>query len=91
MTLYSTELNVANENEPPSSDKVVRKLLRKRNKGKALVEPYMVLPSTTAPHKEDNLKEYTLTGTLFLRKKRNKISNLSQKKCLKNYSQKEEQ
>ncbi|GJW86656.1 phospholipase-like protein [Tanacetum coccineum] len=44
--LYLTEVNVVNENEPLSSEKVVGKLLRKRNKGKALVEPYMVLAST---------------------------------------------
>ncbi|GJU97769.1 hypothetical protein Tco_1327040 [Tanacetum coccineum] len=48
MALYSTDVNVVNKNEPPSSEKVLGKLLRKRTKGKALVESYMVLPSTTA-------------------------------------------
>ncbi|GKB19728.1 hypothetical protein Tco_0853651 [Tanacetum coccineum] len=63
MALYSTELNVVNENEPPSSDKVVRKLLRKRNKVKALVEPYTVLPSTTAPVKKRKSKRLKSTNT----------------------------
>ncbi|GJU58453.1 retrotransposon protein, putative, ty1-copia subclass [Tanacetum coccineum] len=40
MALYSTEVYMVNKNEPPSSEKVIVKLLRKRNKGKALVEPY---------------------------------------------------
>nr|GFA33613.1 hypothetical protein [Tanacetum cinerariifolium] len=47
MALYSMDVNVVNENEPPSSEKVFGKLLRKRNKGNTLVESYTVLPSTT--------------------------------------------
>ncbi|GJS27998.1 putative ribonuclease H-like domain-containing protein [Tanacetum coccineum] len=47
--LYLTEVNVVNENEPPPAHKVVGKLLRKRNQGKALVKPHTVLPSTVAP------------------------------------------
>ncbi|GJX48526.1 putative reverse transcriptase domain-containing protein [Tanacetum coccineum] len=41
------EVNVVNENEPPSAVKVVGQLLRKTYKGKALVEPYTVQPPTT--------------------------------------------
>nr|GEV48126.1 retrovirus-related Pol polyprotein from transposon TNT 1-94 [Tanacetum cinerariifolium] len=43
------EVNVVNENEPPSFVKVVGQLLRKRFVGKALVEPYIVQPPTTTP------------------------------------------
>ncbi|GKA33981.1 transposase, MuDR, MULE transposase domain protein [Tanacetum coccineum] len=49
MSMYVNEVNVVNENEPPSSVKVVGQLLRKRFVGKALVEPYTVQPRTTAP------------------------------------------
>nr|GEW06790.1 hypothetical protein [Tanacetum cinerariifolium] len=38
-----------NENQPPSSEKVVEQLMRKRFVGKDLVEPYTVQPPTTAP------------------------------------------
>ncbi|GJX34246.1 hypothetical protein Tco_0245803 [Tanacetum coccineum] len=47
MLLY--EVNVVNENQPPSSEKVVGQLMRKRFVGKARVEPYTVQPPTTAP------------------------------------------
>nr|GEU70008.1 hypothetical protein [Tanacetum cinerariifolium] len=47
--MYVNEVNVVNEKEPPSSVKVVGQLLKKRFVGKALVEPYTVLPPTTAP------------------------------------------
>nr|GEW07929.1 acidic leucine-rich nuclear phosphoprotein 32 family member A [Tanacetum cinerariifolium] len=48
MALYLTVVNVVNKNEAPLSKEVVGKLLRKRNKGKVLVEPYSVLLSTTS-------------------------------------------
>nr|GFA36299.1 phospholipase-like protein [Tanacetum cinerariifolium] len=47
--MYVNEVNVVNENEPPSSVKVVGQLLRKRFVGKALVKPYTMQPPTTAP------------------------------------------
>ncbi|GKA23637.1 phospholipase-like protein [Tanacetum coccineum] len=47
--MYVNEVNVVNENQPPSSEKVVGQLIRKRFVGKALVEPYTVQPPTTAP------------------------------------------
>ncbi|GJV08269.1 phospholipase-like protein [Tanacetum coccineum] len=49
MSMYVNEVNVVNENQPPSSEKVVGQLIRKRFVGKALVEPYTVQPPTTAP------------------------------------------
>ncbi|GJZ39252.1 phospholipase-like protein [Tanacetum coccineum] len=49
MSMYVNEVNVVNESQPPSSEKVVEQLLRKRFVGKALVEPYTVQPPTTAP------------------------------------------
>nr|GEV32702.1 transposase, MuDR, MULE transposase domain protein [Tanacetum cinerariifolium] len=49
ISMYVNEVNVVNENEPPSSVKVVGQLLRKRFVGKAIVEPYIVQPPTTAP------------------------------------------
>nr|GEU67269.1 transposase, MuDR, MULE transposase domain protein [Tanacetum cinerariifolium] len=49
ISMYVNEINVVNENEPPSSVKVVGQLLRKRFVGKDLVEPYTVQPPTTAP------------------------------------------
>nr|GEX08824.1 phospholipase-like protein [Tanacetum cinerariifolium] len=50
---YVMQVNVVNQNDPPSADNVVEKLRRHRNKGKALVEPYTVLPSTTALVKQN--------------------------------------
>ena len=47
--MYGNEVNVVNENEPPSAEKFLRQLHRKRFVGKALVEPYNVQPPTTAP------------------------------------------
>ncbi|GKD39247.1 phospholipase-like protein [Tanacetum coccineum] len=38
MSMYVNEVNVVNENQPPSSEKVVGQLIRKRFVGKALVE-----------------------------------------------------
>ncbi|GJZ63883.1 hypothetical protein Tco_0620304 [Tanacetum coccineum] len=49
MSMYVNDVNVVNENQPHSSEKVVGQLLRKRFVGKALVEPYTVQPPTTAP------------------------------------------
>nr|GEX08819.1 ulp1 protease family, C-terminal catalytic domain-containing protein [Tanacetum cinerariifolium] len=49
MSMYVNEVNVANKNQPPSFEKVVGQLMRKRFVGKALVEPYTVQPPTTAP------------------------------------------
>nr|GEU33237.1 putative ribonuclease H-like domain-containing protein [Tanacetum cinerariifolium] len=49
MSMYVNEVNVVNQNQPPSSEKVVGQLMRKRFVGKALVEPYTVQPPTTAP------------------------------------------
>nr|GEX06022.1 hypothetical protein [Tanacetum cinerariifolium] len=49
MSMYVNEVNVVNENQPPSSEKVVRQLIRKRFVGKDLVEPYTVQPPTNAP------------------------------------------
>nr|GEV62133.1 transposase, MuDR, MULE transposase domain protein [Tanacetum cinerariifolium] len=46
MSMYVNEVN---ENQPPSSEKVVEQLMRKRFVGKALVEPYTVQPPITAP------------------------------------------
>ncbi|GJW86261.1 phospholipase-like protein [Tanacetum coccineum] len=40
MSIYVNEVNVVNQNEPPSSEKVVGQLMRKRFVGKAIVEPY---------------------------------------------------
>ncbi|GJY94823.1 hypothetical protein Tco_0511184, partial [Tanacetum coccineum] len=48
LALYLNEVNVGNENEPPSAVKIVGQLLRKTYKGKALVEPYTIQPPTTA-------------------------------------------
>ncbi|GJY32989.1 phospholipase-like protein [Tanacetum coccineum] len=49
MSMYVNEVNVVNQNQPPSSEKVVRQLMRKRFVGKDLVEPYTMQPPTTAP------------------------------------------
>ncbi|GKE43556.1 hypothetical protein Tco_1470840 [Tanacetum coccineum] len=49
MSMYVNEVNVVNENQPPSSEKVVGQLMRKRFVGKPRVEPYTVQPPTTAP------------------------------------------
>nr|GEV00532.1 retrovirus-related Pol polyprotein from transposon TNT 1-94 [Tanacetum cinerariifolium] len=49
MSMYVNEVNVVNQNQPPSSEKVVGQLMRKRFVGKAPVEPYTVQPPTTAP------------------------------------------
>ncbi|GJX41086.1 20 kDa chaperonin, chloroplastic-like protein [Tanacetum coccineum] len=49
MSIYVNEVNVVNQNEPPSFEKVVGQLMRKRFVGKALVDPYTVQPPTTAP------------------------------------------
>nr|GEZ53968.1 hypothetical protein [Tanacetum cinerariifolium] len=47
MSMYVNEINVVNENQPPSSE--IGQLIRKRFVGKALVEPYIVQPPTSAP------------------------------------------
>nr|GEW94208.1 hypothetical protein [Tanacetum cinerariifolium] len=49
MSMYVNEVNVVNQNQPPSSEKVVGQLMRKRFVEKALVEPYTMQPPTTAP------------------------------------------
>nr|GEW45820.1 uncharacterized mitochondrial protein AtMg00810-like [Tanacetum cinerariifolium] len=49
ISMYVNEVNVVNENEPPSFVKVIGQLLRERFIGKALVEPYTVQPPTTVP------------------------------------------
>ncbi|GJT69714.1 hypothetical protein Tco_1029000 [Tanacetum coccineum] len=48
LALYLNEVNVVNENEPPSAVKVIGQLLQKTYKGKAQVEPYTIQPPTTA-------------------------------------------
>ncbi|GJX92724.1 transposase, MuDR, MULE transposase domain protein [Tanacetum coccineum] len=48
-TESQVNVNVVNENQPPSSEKVVGQLIRKRFVGKALVEPYTVQPPTITP------------------------------------------
>ncbi|GJW56040.1 hypothetical protein Tco_0102771 [Tanacetum coccineum] len=49
LSIYVNAVNVVNQNEPPSSEKVVRQLVRKRFVGKALVDSYTVQPPTNVP------------------------------------------
>nr|GEX96342.1 phospholipase-like protein [Tanacetum cinerariifolium] len=49
MSMYVNEVNVVNQNQPLSSEKVVGQLTRNRFVRKALVEPYTVQSPTTAP------------------------------------------